>query len=328
MNRVVIVLGALLCGTSASWAGTADLFEEKTKDFGVTPRGPVLVHYFRFTNTTQQTLTIGQPRVSCGCTSAATLTNTLEPGKTTAIVAYMDTRRIPTPNMLKSVIVYVPIQSPHWEEVSLRVQTVCRDDLVYSPDTIALGNVRKGQGGKATTRVSFLSDPNWQITEATSSGGFVKAEAKLVAREGNHVTYEVSATLDPTCPVGNWISDIFLTTTNAGVARLRIPVTVNVVNPVAVSAEQVQLGDIPLGNAVEHRVIIQGTEPFKVLDVRGIDESVLVQSDSKDAKAVHVLTLSATPKILGTFSKSLEVMTDSKEQPKISLAVVGKVISP
>ena len=328
MMRLLIALTAVGMTTSGAFAAATDLFEEKVKDFGVSPRGPVLTHYFRFTNTTGQTLNIGQPRVSCGCTSATSLQTTLAPGKTGAIVAYMDTRRIPTPNSLKSVIVYIPIYTTYWEEAVVRVQTITRDDLIFSPETISLGNIRKGQGGTASTKISFLSDPNWQITGITSTGGFIKPEAKLVGRQGSQVTYEISATLDQECPVGNWISDINLTTSNSAVASLRIPVTVNVVKPVAVSTEQVQLGDIPLGNAVEHRVIIQSTQPFKILDVKGIDESVLVQSTSKEPKAVHVLTLSATPAVLGSFSRNLEVMTDNQEQPKISLTVTGKVIAP
>ncbi len=327
MNRYAIVLAGLLGSSGLASAGMADLFDEKVKDFGTTPRGPMLVHYFRFTNTTGKTITIGNPRVSCGCTSASMLQYTLQPGQTTAVVAMMDTRRIPTPYTTKSVIVYVPFQSPNWEEVALRVQTVTRDDLIFSPDTINLGTLRKGQGGKASTRVTFTSDPKWEVTGSTSTGGYVKVDHKLVSRDNGQVVYEVAATLDADCPVGNWLADVNLTTSNAGVAKLRIPVTVNVVAPISVSTEQVQLGDIPLGGPVEHRVIIQSSSPFKVLDVTGTDEQVAVKPDTTEAKPVHVLTLSATPKILGAFAKTVEVMTDNQEQPKISLAVVGKVIS-
>lgn len=326
--RFGVAFVAILVTIHTAGAAATDLFEEKIKDFGVSPRGPVLTHYFRFTNNTSNTLTIGQPRVSCGCTSAVSLQTTLEPGKTGAIVAYMDTRRIPTPNTLKSVIIYVPIYSTHWEEAVLRVQTITRDDLVFSPDTITFGNVRKGQSATASIRVSFMSDPNWQITEVTSTGAYVRAEARLVARQGSQVTYEILATLDPECPVGNWISDLYLSTSNSAVARLRIPVTVNVVKPVAVSTEQVQLGDIPLGNHVEHRVIIQSAQPFRILDVKGIDQSVLVQSKADEPKAVHVLTLSATPGVLGSFTRTIELLTDNKEQPKITLTVVGRVVAP
>ncbi|MBY0514607.1 MAG: DUF1573 domain-containing protein, partial [Gemmataceae bacterium] len=162
-----------------AWAGAGDLFPEKVKDFGVSPRGPVLVHYFRFTNTTGQPLTLGQPRVSCGCTSAAVTTSRVAPGETAAVVAYMDTRRITTPYTTKSVIVYVPVSvGNNFEEVSLRVQTVCRDDLMMSPDTLAMGTVKQGETGKATTKVTFTSDPNWQVTDATSTGRFVEVAVR------------------------------------------------------------------------------------------------------------------------------------------------------
>ena len=138
--------------------------------------------------------------------SASVLQSTVEPGKTTAVVAYMDTRRIPTPGTLKSVIVYVPFPRPSMEEVVLRVQTVARDDLVCPPDTIALGTLRKGQGGKAATRVTFSSDPNWQVTDSRPApAASSRPSTSSVSRDGGQVTYEITATLDPACPVGNWV---------------------------------------------------------------------------------------------------------------------------
>lgn len=233
MTRYLVVLAGVLGGATHADAGAADLFPEKVRDFGVSPKGTVLVHYFRFTNTTGQPLTIGQPRVSCGCVSASIAKAQVAPGETTAVIAQMDTRRIPHPNTVKSVIVYVPFFSPTVEEVALRVQTVCRDDLMMSPDTLAFGTVQKGKGATVSTKVTLTSDPSWQVTEARSTGGYVKVEARLDARQGSMVTYEVTATLDKECPAGNWTSDVYLTTNNPGIPKLRIPVTVAVTNPVA-----------------------------------------------------------------------------------------------
>ena len=64
MKRVLFAVAAMLGSATPSLAGPTDLFTDKVADFGVSPRGTVLVHYFRFTNTSNQTLTIGQPRVS------------------------------------------------------------------------------------------------------------------------------------------------------------------------------------------------------------------------------------------------------------------------
>src|SRR5947208_11616887 len=155
MLRFVLAVSTVVLTSNMAGAGAGDLFTEKVKDFGTTPRGPVLIHYFRFTNTTGQIISVGQPRVSCGCTSAAVTTNKVAPGETAAVVAYMDTRRITTPYVTKSVIVYVPVTTGNnVEEVALRVQTVCRDDLTMSPDTLAFGTVQKGAGAKLTTKVT------------------------------------------------------------------------------------------------------------------------------------------------------------------------------
>jgi hypothetical protein len=319
------VLGVFVFSGAAA-AGPDELFTEKVKDFGVAPRGPVLVHYFRFTNTTKDTLTLGQPRVSCGCTSASLSQNTVRPGETAAVIAHMDTRRIQYANVTKAVTVYVPFFSPTHQEVSLKVQTICRDDLMMSPDTIAFGTVTKGKGATASTRVTFTSDPNWEIKSSTSNGGYVDVEHKLESRNGSTVTYLVTAKLDKDCPVGNWTADLALTTSNSAVAKLRVPVTVIVSSPVAASPEAVQLGTVSLGNEKETRVTLQSGTPFKILDVKGADDQLGVKVESQEAKAIHVITLSAKPNLQGGFTRNVEITTDNKEQPKVVIPVAAKVV--
>jgi hypothetical protein len=327
MYRLLLATVALLGAGSTAWAGPGDLFTEKTMDFGVSPRGTVLVHYFRFTNTTNQTITVGNPRVSCGCVSAAMSSHRIAPGETAAVIAYMDTRRIPTPNVTKSVLVYVPFSSPTAEEVTLRVQTVTRDDLMMSPDTLAFGSVKKGQGGKVSTKVTFLSDPNWQVTEATSTGGYVKAEVKQDSRNGSFVTYEITATLDKECPAGNWVSDIHLKTSNAAVAKLRIPVTVNVVASLAASPETVSFGNVKLGSTPEQKLTLKSGTPFKILEVKGVDEQLKAVIQKTEASPVHTIILAANPKTMGGFTRTVEIITDNKDQPKIIVPVTAKVVA-
>ncbi|MBX9624997.1 MAG: DUF1573 domain-containing protein [Gemmataceae bacterium] len=328
MFRSAVAAAGVLLTAVPAWAGPADLFADKVKDFGTTPRGPVLIHYFRFTNTTGQPVTLGSPRVSCGCVSASVSKAQVAPGESAAVIAHMDTRRIQTPNTTKSVTIYVPFLAPTREEVSLRVQTVSRDDLLMTPDTIAFGTVRKGAGGTASTKVSFTSDPNWQVTKAESTGGYVKAEVKEESRAAGMVTYTVTATLDKDCPAGNWTSDINLTTSNAAVAKLRVPVTVTVAAPVAVTPEAVQFGDLPVGGIpAEKRVVLKGGAPFKILAVKGGDDQLGVKvADQDEAKAEHVITLSASPKAAGGFVRTVEVVTDNKDQPTVVIPVAGKVV--
>jgi len=327
MTRFVLGVACALAFGGAALAGPADMFEEKEKDFGVSPKGTVLIHYFRFTNNTKNTVTLGQPRVSCGCVTPALSKNTLAPGETAAVIAYMDTRRIPQAGVTKTVIVYVPFHSPVFEEVALKVTTVTRDDLMMSPDTVAFGAVTRGKGAKATTKVTFTSDANWEVKKASSTGAYVKPEFKLASRNGTTVTYEVTATLDKDCPAGNWMSDIYLETSNAAVAKLRIPVTVNVVQPVAAKPETVSFGDVKMGSAPEQTVTIQAAAPFKILAVKGADDQLQVKIDKDAAQAVHTVVIAASPKAPGGFTRTVEIVTDNKDQPSIIVPVTAKVVA-
>jgi hypothetical protein len=53
MNRLLLSLAGVLTTAMSAWAGNpSDLFSEKEMDFGTSSKGTVLIHYFRFTNTT------------------------------------------------------------------------------------------------------------------------------------------------------------------------------------------------------------------------------------------------------------------------------------
>jgi hypothetical protein len=196
---------------------------------------------------------------------------------------------------------------------------------MMSPDVLAFGTVTKGAGGKASTKVTFTSDPNWEIKKASSTGAFVHPEFKLASRSGTIVTYDVTATLDKDCPAGNWVSDVYLETSNAAVAKLRIPVTVNVVAPVT-APQAVSFGDVRMGSAPEQKVTLQSTTPFKILGVKGADEELSVSVDKDAAQAIHTLTIAASPKAAGGFARKVEIMTDNKEQPLVIVQVTAKVV--
>ncbi len=326
MCRLVVAAVTLIGAAMSVKAGPGDLFPERVADFGTTPKGSVQVHYFRFTNTTNQTLRIGTPRVSCGCTTATVSKNTVAPGESAAVIAYMDTRRIPTANTLKSVLIYVPFLSPVPEEVTLRVQTVARDDLLMSPDKLAFGDVKAGAGATLSTQVTFVGDPDWQILEATSTGAYIKPEFKLDSRRGGVVTYTVTATLKTDCPVGNWASEIYLKTSNPAVSKLRIPVTVNVIPVLAVTPEAAVFGKLSVGQPTEKKLTLRSLTPLKILEVRGTDDELKVTIDRSTSSTTHTIVVAANPKTAGGFIRAVEIVTDSKEQPNLIIPVTAQVV--
>src|SRR3954471_13665514 len=135
---------------AATWAEA--LFEDLARDFGSVPRGPMLTHPYRLTNTTGQTVRITSVRVSCGCTSATALQGTLAAGQSTVVMAQMDTTRFVGP---KTVTIYVQFDQPRWEEVHLSISANSRTDVAVTPDTLAFGPVPKGTGPARTTTVTL-----------------------------------------------------------------------------------------------------------------------------------------------------------------------------
>ena len=322
MRSLWLTMVILIGMTSPVHAGAQAYFSETVKDFGTTPRGPILVHYFLLRNSSDQPVTIGTPRVSCGCVSATVIKSQLAPGESTAVVAYMDSRRIPQAGVVRTVTVYVPFLTPQLEEVQLRVQAIARDDLVITPESLAFGTLRKGQGGTASVRLSFYNDPNWQILDANSTGAYVHPKVRLVQRRGSLVTFEVTATLDADCPVGNWVADVWLKTSAPGLERLRIPVAVTVVAPIAVNPEQVNFGEVRPGATAEQRLILQGSRPFRIREIQGTDASISVSPAGDDSRPVHIITIRLTPSATG----SLTITTDHAEQPTVVVPLSATVI--
>jgi len=187
---------------AATWAEA--LFEELARDFGSVPRGPMLTHPYRLTNTTGQTVRITGVRVSCGCTSATALQGVLAPGQSTVVMAQMDTTRFVGP---KTVTIYVQFDQPRWDEVRLSITANSRTDIGVTPDTLAFGQVARGATPARQTTVTFSGGT--QLTSVAAESNYVQLSAKAVRNTGFDVAYEVTATLRPDTPVGKWYTDVW-----------------------------------------------------------------------------------------------------------------------
>jgi len=326
MRRAIFGVALLVAAVGQATAGAPNYFTETTKDFGTSPIGPVLTHYFAIKNTSANTVTMGTPRIGCGCVSATLMKATLAPGETTYLIAYMDTKKIPNQQrgVTKTVTVSVPFLSPFAEEVVTRVTTVAREDLFFSPDSLRFGTIGTGAGGKATMKVTLFGQPSWQVTQALSTGKFVGVEFKEFARKGNEVVYEVTATLKPDCPLGNWMSDVVLTTSASGIDKLRIPVSVLVNSPIAAEPVELKFGDVVMDqDAAPRQILLQSQTPFKVLEVKGTDEKITVKSVTEGSRATHILNVNVKLGEPGMLTRKLEIMTDSKEMPTVIVPVTA-----
>ena len=323
MHRYILSACVVAGCTSVGWAGAETFFEERTHDFGTTPRGPVLTHYFNFTNSGKETLTINALRVSCGCVTASAPAARIKPGESSYITIQMDTRRFSGP---KAVTIYVQCATPRYEEIALQVKANGRDDFSIYPESLAFGSVRKGSATTASVRVTFVGDANWKIDDVKSESNYVKVESKLLKRNGAEVSFEVTATLQPDLPPGKWQTNVWLHTNNAEVARAQIPLSVDVHAAVTASPESVQLGEVKIGDSVEQNVLIRGDKPFKIKAVRGGEPIVQVSGIDSEAKKIHVLKIEFKPTAAAEVSRAIAIITDGGEEPAVTILLRAKAV--
>lgn len=324
MRRALLAVFLVTVAVGSASAGAPSYFTETTKDFGTSPIGPVLTHYFTIKNTSAATVTMGTPRIGCGCVSATLMKATLAPGETTYLIAYMDTKKIPNHQrgVNKTVTVSVPFLTPAVEEVVCRVTTVARDDLFFTPDSLRFGTISTGAGGTSTVKVTLFGQPSWQVTGAQSTGQYVTVGYKEVSRKNAEVVYEVTATLKPNCPAGNWMSEVILNTTANGIDKLRIPVSVLVNSPIAAEPVELKFGDVIVdAEGTPRQILLQSKTPFKVLEAKGTDGKITVKSVTDGSRATHILNVNVKADAVGELLSQIQILTDSKEMPTVIVPV-------
>lgn len=308
---LLVGLASAAVAPAASWADA--MFEEHAKDFGSVPRGPMLTHPFHLTNTTKYNVHITSVRVSCGCTSATAMSDTLAPGQATAVVAQMDTTRFIGH---KAVTIFVQFDQPAWEEAQLVVRANSRDDLSITPDSLAFGQVSHGTSPRATVVVSLLGDSGWQIQSAHCDSNYVHMSLSPAQQTDGGIQYQLTAQIRPDTPIGHWYTDVWLTTNNPDSLRVRVPLTIEIQPPLTITARVITLGQIKAGGTAERRVIVHGTQPFVINAIRGTDKLVHVQDTSPGRKSVHLLTVTVKSPAPGAFNRpitinrSVRVITD------------------
>jgi hypothetical protein len=309
MFRYCLVLLAGIWVASPAGAGTwADsLFDELTKDFGSVPRGPTLSHSFRVTNRTGKTVHIGNIRVSCGCTSAEALKETLRPGESTNVVARMDTTRF---TGAKNVTIFVQFDQPKFEEVRLWVQANGRDDFRLSPDTLSFGQVKRHTTPAARLDITFYGYRNARIVSARGESNYIRPVFQEVRRGDSEVVYRLTARLRGDTPVGKWYTDVWVKTNIPNMPQLRVPLTVEVASSLSVTPEAVRLGRLKVDGESERRVIVRGVKPFKIQTIGGTDTNLWVRDNTSQSRAIHVLTIKYKADTAGEFSRLIRVRTD------------------
>src|SRR5262249_55696347 len=151
-----------------------------------------------------------------------------------------------------------------------------------------------------------------KILEAKGESNYVVPTFEEERRSDHEVVYKLTAKLRGDTPVGKWYTDVWLTTNVSTLTKVRVPLTVEVESPLTISPGHLALGTVRVGEDVQRRVIVRGVKPFKITEVQGGDEELVVKSASEDAREVHVLTIRLKATKAATLDRTLRVVTDLK----------------
>jgi hypothetical protein len=321
----------LLTLAVCAWAATASaqqwaekMFSDRSIDFGAVPRDATTEHEFKITNLYKEDVHIAGVRASCGCTSPRIVNDTLSSHETGAIIAAFNTRGFTGQH---SARVTVTFDRPQWAEVELNVRGYIRTDVVLEPGQVALGSVPLGEKAEKKIKIEHYGRDDWKLTGVTSDATYIEPSLREVSRSSGRVVYELDVKLNDDAPAGI-INDRLVLATNDRREQFPVKVEGRVVTPLSVSPTSLVLGTLQPGQKVQKRIVVRGTKPFTILEVRCDDEAFAFDVP-KQAGAVHLIPVTfVAGSETGKISRKIEIVTDLAQQPTVELLAIGQVAAP
>ncbi|HUT94116.1 MAG TPA: DUF1573 domain-containing protein [Thermoguttaceae bacterium] len=293
-TAVAALLGVVLAGGSAwatEWA--EKMFAESEHDFGTVARAATAEHEFKLTNLYAEDVRITGVRSSCGCTSVWVKDNkrVLKTHETGAIVAHVNSDKFLGS---KGATITVTLDRPYPAQAQLRVRTYIRDDVALRPGSVQLGSVKQGTAAERSIEVLCPGQGGLRPVDVRSADPHLSA--RLLPAQGGwgQSTYRLVVRLDEQAPAGVVQRQLMLVLSDRR-TQIPVPVAGRVVAGVTVSPERLLIGSVDPGGEVRRMVIVRGTTPFRITEVRSESDAFrLAAPDEDSTKPVHVIPVTFT----------------------------------
>lgn len=261
------------------------MFAETHHDFGIVSRNAKTEHSFVIENCFEEDVHIASVRSSCGCTKPIIVKNTLKSWEKSEIIAQFNTRSfIGT----KSAAITVVIDRPYYAEVQLTVGGTIRSDIVVEPGEVRFGDVDYGTTKSVDLKVSYAGRRDWKITDIRGNSEFLQVKLDPATRQGNLATYLMHIRLKDNADIGELHDELIVVTNDERDSTFTLPVTGRVVPPVQVSPTLVSLGEVPVGQQRQQRVVVRAKKPFSITAIDCEDSRFQFTLPTGD-KPVHVI---------------------------------------
>lgn len=315
----LVVVGSTASAPAQMWA--EKMFKDGVAhDFGSVPRGAQLFHRFTITNIYAVRMEITQVKSGCGCVTADPAKRVLEPRESTTIDVSMDARRFNGP---KTVVVRVTVGPEFISSAELKVSATSRADIVFNPGQVSFGVVTRGQAPTQTIDVEYAGTLDWRVSEVVAKDVPFTVALKEAYRRAGGVGYQLEVKMKPDAPVGAIKQEIFLKTNDPGSPLVPVLVEATVQTAVSVVPPVLSLGTVKAGEALTRRVVVRGSQPFKVTSVEGTGEDVVLGAEPAAAAArVQTVTFRCQFNKPGAFRRELKIRTDLDDSP-VTVVIEG-----
>ena len=193
MKSCLALLFFLFVTVGSVMAAPQMLVEQLNYDFGEVLQGGKVEYTFRFSNTGDEVLEIGNVRSSCGCTAALLSARRIAPGDMGELrVTFNSTRFRGAVNK----IITLESNDPQQSQVRFSVYGNVKAELLLEPERVKWGAVKRGQRLESKVIIRNLSSKLIQLQPPKSTSPVVSA--KLSARQippAGQVELQLSAML-------------------------------------------------------------------------------------------------------------------------------------
>jgi hypothetical protein len=282
--------------------------DQLSHDFGVVARDSKAVYDFEFQNIFEEDIHVAGVRSSCRCTVPQVTKNTLKTWEKGAVRAVFNTKSYLGRG---SATLTVIIDKPYYAEVQLSVRGYIRSDVMFTPGSVAFGDVEYGKLAERQVQVSHTGRSSWDIVDVRSANPYFEVELNERQANFGRVAYTMTVRLKEDAPVGYIHDQLTIVTNESYNSSLELPVEGRVVSPLTVSPASLFMGIVRPGEVVTNKkLVVRGTRPFRITSV-DCSSDAFDFSVPQEAKTLHLIpitfTAGANP---GKVSLKIEVKTD------------------
>ncbi len=304
------------------------MFTEFEHDFGTVAKNEFAEKRFAIKNVFNEDIRIQQVKTSCACTDVSVTQKVLKKGETAELVAVFNTKNFVGQKQATVTVVFAP---PYTGEVQLTVKGNIRGDVMFAPGNIDFGSVTQEAIANNTTakrvQITKFNNSNWRIVDVKSTFPHVGVTLSQPTRMGNQVRYDMDVRVKDSAPAGFVQSRLIIVGEEFG-RRSEIPInfSAKVASALQISPEILTISSSEKGEVIEKKVIIKADKPFKISDVKCVNNAFAVTADPDTSKKVHFVNVAYTVEDNpGRYEYDLEFITDLNSETSGTIKAVVEI---